>query len=279
MGCWGMGITQSDEYCEVYERFMEDYDEGKPVAAITTDILEEYLDEFGPEDGVLHDIYFALAKSQWMCGRINPEIMEKVRSIIASGANLEFLRELEADEKDLKLRKRNLDKFLAGLQVPRATVRKRKKPESCWVAPVKPTPLPRIRGGEVAVYPDGEKWRALLVILVQKDGELGKSAACFVWNQIFDEVPNMDVLWRSPGLVMGRIGGDAFPKDFQIIGHVHTGTMGLMGRVYNAWEQYVVQTAQPHQLYRALPNSICVPLRIAHDHAKEWWYRTTGQRL
>lgn len=31
MGCWGMGITQSDEYCDVYERFMEEYDEGKPV--------------------------------------------------------------------------------------------------------------------------------------------------------------------------------------------------------------------------------------------------------
>ena len=42
MGCWGMGITQSDEYCEVYERFMEEYDEGKPFSLITRDVLEEY---------------------------------------------------------------------------------------------------------------------------------------------------------------------------------------------------------------------------------------------
>ena len=28
MGCWGMGLTQSDDYCEVYEDFMERYDEG-----------------------------------------------------------------------------------------------------------------------------------------------------------------------------------------------------------------------------------------------------------
>ena len=42
MGCWGMGITQSDEYCEIYERFMVEYDEGKPLAEIKQDILEEY---------------------------------------------------------------------------------------------------------------------------------------------------------------------------------------------------------------------------------------------
>ena len=39
MGCWGMGITQSDEYCEIYERFMEEYDEGKPLLYIKQDIL------------------------------------------------------------------------------------------------------------------------------------------------------------------------------------------------------------------------------------------------
>ena len=39
MGCWGMGITQSDEYCEIYERFMEEYDEGKPLLDIKQDIL------------------------------------------------------------------------------------------------------------------------------------------------------------------------------------------------------------------------------------------------
>ncbi len=44
MGCWGMGINQSDEYCSVYERFMEEYDKGKPVREITKDILDEYLE-------------------------------------------------------------------------------------------------------------------------------------------------------------------------------------------------------------------------------------------
>ena len=46
MNAWGTGITQSDEYGEVYDRFMEEYDEGKPVEDIVNDILEEYLDQF-----------------------------------------------------------------------------------------------------------------------------------------------------------------------------------------------------------------------------------------
>ena len=279
MSCWGMGITQSDEYCEVYERFMEEYDEGKPVSFITRDLLEEYFDEFDPEDGVLHDVYFALAKAQWMCGGVEADILSKVQTIIQSDANLVFLAELEADEKDLKQRKRNLDKFLSGLLTPRSTVRKRKKPESSWVPPKKTVPLPKLSGGDVVVYPHGERWRALLVIYTQKDRELGKSAACFVWNQVFDEIPSMDVLWRTPGLILGRIGGEAFPKDFQIIEKIHSGSMGLMGRIYPAWDAYITQPAQPHQLYRALPYNLCVPLRIAWDHAKEWWYRTTGQHI
>ena len=77
-----MGITQSDEYCEIYERFIEEYDEGKPVADITKDILDEYLDEFEENDGILHDVYFALGKAEWMCGGISASIYNRVRQII-----------------------------------------------------------------------------------------------------------------------------------------------------------------------------------------------------
>ena len=59
MGCWGMGITQSDEFCEVYDRFLEEYDQGKTVVEITEKILSEYLSEFDENDGVLHDVYIS----------------------------------------------------------------------------------------------------------------------------------------------------------------------------------------------------------------------------
>lgn len=68
MGAWGAGLTQSDEYCEVYEFFMEKYDTGESVEAITDEILNKYLSQFDLKDGIVHDVYFALAKCQWMCG-------------------------------------------------------------------------------------------------------------------------------------------------------------------------------------------------------------------
>lgn len=133
MGCWGMGITQSDEYCDVYDNFMEEYDEGKPVADITKDILNEYLEEFEPDDGILHDVYFALGKAQWMCGGISDEILSRISQIIKNDENIAFYRELEASEKDLKLRKRILKNSCAAylLRVKRQESAKRPQKSMC----------------------------------------------------------------------------------------------------------------------------------------------------
>lgn len=126
MGCWGMGMTQSDEFCEVYDQFMERYDEGKLVPEITAEILAEYHKEFSDQDSVLHDVYFALAKAEWMCCAQSEAVLRRIGEIIDSGSNLTFYRELGAREADLKVRKKNLDKFRTSLQTPRGTPRKRK---------------------------------------------------------------------------------------------------------------------------------------------------------
>lgn len=127
MGCWGLGIAQSDEFCECYDDFMDEYDNGKAVSEITAAILAEYRDEFDDDDGVMHDIYFALAKAEWMCCEQSEFILNRVKEIIESGANIEFFRELEATESDLKVRRKNLEKFLDMLLVPREQPRKRKR--------------------------------------------------------------------------------------------------------------------------------------------------------
>ena len=127
MGCWGMGLAQTDEFCEVYDNFMEEYDEGKPVAEITAEILAKYHEEFDDDDGIMHDIYFALAKAEWMCKEQSEAILARVKEIIETKANIEFYRELETTESDLKIRQRNLEKFWNMLQTPREKARKRKR--------------------------------------------------------------------------------------------------------------------------------------------------------
>ena len=88
MGCWGM--AQTDEFCETYDNFMEEYDEGKPVAEITAGILAKYHAEFDDDDGIMHDIYFALAKAEWMCREQSEAILARVKEIIETKANIEF---------------------------------------------------------------------------------------------------------------------------------------------------------------------------------------------
>ncbi len=126
MGCWGMGLTQSDEFCEIYDRFMDSYNNGKLVSEISSAILAEYHAEFDDNDGIMHDVYFALAKAEWMCCEQSELVLNRVKEIIESGANIEFYRELEATEKDLKVRRKNLEKFWNSLQTPRAKPRQRR---------------------------------------------------------------------------------------------------------------------------------------------------------
>lgn len=128
MGCWGMGLTQSDEFCEVYDQFMEAYNEGKEVSDITAAILEQYHEEFNDSDGAMHDVYFALAKAEWICCAQSEMILSKVKYIIENDLNIDFYRELMANESDLKLRRKNLQIFWDKLQTPRKSAKKRVSP-------------------------------------------------------------------------------------------------------------------------------------------------------
>ena len=110
MGCWGMGIAQSDEFCEVYERFMTSYNSGITVKEITSSIIAEYHTEYDAIgiDELWHDVFFALAKAEWMCCEQSEFVLNQVRAFINSGSNIAFYRELGATEKELKLRQKTL---------------------------------------------------------------------------------------------------------------------------------------------------------------------------
>lgn len=159
MGCWGMGLTQSDEFCEVYSQFMDRYNNGDEVSAITDEILKEYHKEFSDDDGVLHDVYFALAKARWMCCAQSKMVSDKVKEIIESGANISFYKELGATEKDLKIRQKNLEKFFNSLQTPR------QKPRQRRIDPLdRVKELPPVFPGECYAYKYKDGYRAIVII-------------------------------------------------------------------------------------------------------------------
>ena len=203
MGVWGAGLTQSDEYCEVYDSFMEKYDAGETVEAITVAILNNYLSEFDDNDGILHDVYLALAKCQWMCGELSDALMNTVKDIIQSGKNLAFLKELDADERFLRDRKKHLDKFLLSLETPRKTPKKRK-------APPKERPLPPANIGDVFSYKGDNGLRIMVVLDSWDETKWCKGYFCCILDKEYQVQPDTNELLAEKIGQIGMYDANAF---------------------------------------------------------------------
>lgn len=200
MGCWGMGITQSDEFCEVYSRFMQRYNNGDNVSTITAEILEEYRKEFSDDDGVLHDVYFALAKAQWMCCAQSKLVFDRVKEIIESGANIAFYKELGATEKDLKIRRKNLEKFLTSLNTPRAKPRQRR------IDPLdRVKELPPVLPGECYAYKYKDGYRVLVILDRFKKPQMNEQVRVCVLKNTFP-TRQVDVLTEKISYIADYIG-------------------------------------------------------------------------
>ncbi len=198
MGCWGMGIAQTDEFCEYYDEFMEAYDNGKAVAEITAGILAKSLAEFDDDDGVMHDVYFALAKAEWMCCEQSDLVLNRVKEIIESGANIEFCRELEATEKDLLVRQRNLENFLTMIQTPREKPRKRKR-----TAPPEEKTFPPLEIGDCFAYKFDNGYRVMCILERFKPQKEREQVTVVIFNGVYsaDELKATDFCQE----VMGRM--------------------------------------------------------------------------
>lgn len=218
MGCWGMGISECDEYLEVYDNFMEEYDNGVECSAITAAILSKYHAEFDDEDGVMHDVYFALAKAEWMCCAQSELVLNRVKEIIESGANIEFYRELEATEYDLKQRERNLDKFLKSLLVPREKPRKRKRS-----APPKEKEFPPIAAGDLLAYKYDSGHR-VMCILERAEAQKGKEQVTLtIFENVFtsEELKSTDFLSEKMGTIFTVLADDFIGASLiKNVGHI-----------------------------------------------------------
>jgi len=127
MGVWGTAISSNDTYADIYGIFFELYNEGLAVKDISRKLIAD-------NQEIIHDRYesnnfwFALSKAQWECKQLDNELLERVKQIINTDADLEIWRQLDADEKEIKKRSVFLSKFLADLQTenPKAKARKKK---------------------------------------------------------------------------------------------------------------------------------------------------------
>ena len=126
MGTWGTGISSNDTYADIYEQFIDLYNEGLAVPEITKRLINENQETINlPEDAT--NFWFALANGQWECKALDNDILSKVDNIIKTGEDLRVWKELDASPLDLKAREKVLIKFLAKLQTEKDNPRKRKR--------------------------------------------------------------------------------------------------------------------------------------------------------
>jgi hypothetical protein len=115
MGAWGTGISSNDTYADIYEQFIDLYNEGLSVPEITKRLTSENKETLDiPEDA--NNFWFAVANGQCECKALDNEIFLKVEQIIQSGYDLQVWNELEASPADLKAREKALNNFLTKLQ-------------------------------------------------------------------------------------------------------------------------------------------------------------------
>ncbi|OCX51539.1 hypothetical protein BEL04_16065 [Mucilaginibacter sp. PPCGB 2223] len=128
MGIWAATISSNDTYADTYSEFFDLYNSGLEVAEISDKLVAKNQDTINnPED--CNNFWFALAKAQWECKQLDDELYSKVSSIINDDIDIAVWRDLGVTEKELKIRKFFLDKFLTEISKERPKAKLRKKPK------------------------------------------------------------------------------------------------------------------------------------------------------
>lgn len=151
MGTWSAAIFGNDTSWDTKDEFFERFNAGEEPEDIKNDLL------LAEEDEDRYDVLFSLAHCLWEVGELKEDLLNEVNEAIQSGKDLEVARELGADDKFLKKRSDNLNKFLDKISVPK------KKPKKRTALPI---PVEsKYKNGAVMVfkYEDG-MWGALIAI-------------------------------------------------------------------------------------------------------------------
>jgi hypothetical protein len=125
MAIWGTGISMSDTYGDIFGAFIQMYNEGMTVKEISEKLTAENQDIIN--DGEESDnFWFALARAQWECKELDPAVLERVKNIVESGADIELWHFLKMDDEDIEARKGVLVRFLREIQTEKFKPRPRK---------------------------------------------------------------------------------------------------------------------------------------------------------
>jgi len=127
MGTWSAAIFGNDTSCEVKEYFFEQYNLGKEPAEIRQNIYEIYAESLNDREERFN-ILFALAHCLWQTKELDNDFHSEIKNVVSVGDDLAVCKGLGADAKFMKEREKALNKFIAAIETPKETAKKRVKP-------------------------------------------------------------------------------------------------------------------------------------------------------
>jgi hypothetical protein len=123
MGAWGPAILSDDLARDIFGEYVEMYNDGEDHSAIRARLEATYSDAIGDADeGPV--FWLALARAQWECGALEPDVLEQVRDIVTRGRGIECWRAVS--EAGARKRRHVLATFLTKIETPREPPRKRR---------------------------------------------------------------------------------------------------------------------------------------------------------
>lgn len=114
MGTWNNKIDGNDTFQDIYQNFFALYNQGQNPMEVSKQIQENFTEMFNDFDDRNNSL-FGLALAQWETKSLNPTVFKQVKEIIETGNDLELWEGLGADERTLKKRKNELNKFLTDV--------------------------------------------------------------------------------------------------------------------------------------------------------------------
>lgn len=121
MGAWGTGVFQDDTACDIRDEYRDHIGDGLSGPESTARILKSYASSLN-DPGEAGVVWLALAATQWRCGRLEPETMEKALAVIDSGSDL--VRWKMASNADYLKRRATLEKLRIQLTSPQPEAKK-----------------------------------------------------------------------------------------------------------------------------------------------------------
>jgi hypothetical protein len=120
----GTKIIDGDFAHDIYSEFMDLYDSGADIETIKTKVEQSRQEALGDEELEIFVTTYALAL--WEIGSLTEPVLNEVKEVIKKGAGVQMWNE-ESGEKDAQARKRELEKFLIKISIPKTRIRKRRK--------------------------------------------------------------------------------------------------------------------------------------------------------